>query len=172
MLIGSSHPERSPAYVNGAAALLGVVAVILAALGFQHIGGFQPCELCYLQRYAHYAALPLLFLALVLLGAELRRPAAMVFFLAALVLLAGAGVGVYQAGAEWQFWPGPQSCSGTQAVSSNAGNLLKDLSQTRVVRCDVAQWRLFGLSFAGWNVLASLGLFAASVRAAFFSAPS
>jgi disulfide bond formation protein DsbB len=36
-----------------------------------------------------------------------------------------------------------------------------------VVRCDEATWRLFGLSFAGWNVLICLALFALCLQAAF-----
>jgi disulfide bond formation protein DsbB len=34
------------------------------------------------------------------------------------------------------------------------------------VRCDEAPWSLFGLSMAGWNALASLGLAALGVLAA------
>jgi disulfide bond formation protein DsbB len=44
---------------------------------------------------------------------------------------------------------------------------LKGLDEARVVRCDEATWRLFGLSFAGWNALISLMLFALSLQAAF-----
>jgi disulfide bond formation protein DsbB len=36
----------------------------------------------------------------------------------------------------------------------------------RFVRCDEAPWSLFGLSMAGWNALASLGLAALGVLAA------
>ncbi len=35
-----------------------------------------------------------------------------------------------------------------------------------VVRCDVVPWSLFGVSMAGYNVLASLGLAVASAIAA------
>ena len=36
------------------------------------------------------------------------------------------------------------------------GSLLDQMNKTRVVRCDEAAWRLFGLSLAGYNVLISL----------------
>jgi len=43
---------RTPA----ALLLLAVVAILLAALGFQHLGGVAPCELCYYQRIAYATA--------------------------------------------------------------------------------------------------------------------
>jgi disulfide bond formation protein DsbB len=43
---------------------LGMIAVIATVLGFQHIGGYVPCELCYLQREPYYyIAMPAAFVA-------------------------------------------------------------------------------------------------------------
>jgi MYXO-CTERM domain-containing protein len=36
--------------------------------------------------------------------------------------------------------------------------MLNALRETRVVSCTEASWRMFGLSFAGWNAVASAGL--------------
>ena len=36
--------------------------------------------------------------------------------------------------------------------------MLQALQTTRVVSCTEAIWRMFGLSFAGWNAVASAGL--------------
>ncbi len=156
----------------GALALLVSIGSILTAFGFQYIGGYTPCELCYLQRIPYYVVIPTLFVTLVLLTAGYPRAAAALFFVAALVFLSNAGIGVYQAGAEWKFWPGPATCSGDQAITSRAGNLLNELKTTNVVRCDVAQLRILGLSFAGWNVVVSLALFALAINAAFRSVPA
>jgi disulfide bond formation protein DsbB len=81
-----------------------------------------------------------------------------VFGLVALAFLANAGLGTYHAGAEWKFWPGPDTCGGSQPISTGAGGLFKDLATTRVIRCDEAPWHFLGLSFAGWNAVASLVL--------------
>ena len=169
----SDHMTRvrgSEAYRMGGALLFSVIAVIAAALGFEHIGGYKPCELCLLQRWAYYFSIPAVFIGLALISAEMPRLAALVFFVVALAFLVNAGVGVYQAGAEWKFWPGPAACSGQQGLATNAGNLLEQLQTTSVVRCDEPQIRIFFLSFAGWNVLISLALFAAGLRAAFAAA--
>ena len=43
--------------------------------------------------------------------------------------------------------------------------MLDALQNTKVVRCDQAAWRLAGISFAGWNVVASLLIVLLSIRA-------
>ena len=167
MLRTPTDPVRSPAYRMGALVLFAATAVILVALAFEHVGGYLPCPLCLQQRYAYYLAIPLLFLALVLVGAERERMAALVFAAVGIAFLGNAGLGVYQAGAEWGYWAGPASCAATNApLSTSAGGLLKDLATTRVARCDVALWRFLGLSFAGWNVVACIMLGAGAFSAA------
>ena len=166
MVLVNSSPASQHAYRAGAFALVLAGATILAALAFEYLGGYVPCPLCLQQRFAYYAALPLLFVALVLLSAGQPRPAALLFVLVSLAFLANAGLGVYHAGAEWKFWPGPQSCAGSQELATTAGSLLEALPGSRAVRCDEAAWRFAGLSFAGWNVIVSLALVAISLRAA------
>lgn len=161
---------RDSAYRAGAFTLLASVATIATALGFEFIGRYAPCPLCLMQRWAYYAAIPALFLALVAYAAGRRRAAALVFFAVALAYLANAGLGVYQAGAEWGFWPGPSTCAATgSTIAPSAGGLFEELRQgpAAVVRCDRAPWTFAGLSFAGWNVVVSLGLFSAALIAAY-----
>jgi disulfide bond formation protein DsbB len=158
---GNAH-----AYRLGGLALLMSLGVIAAALMFEHLGGYVPCPLCLQQRYAYYASIPLLFGAMALVS-EKPRLSALLFFAVALACLANAGLGVYHSGVEWKFWPGPDTCGTSQALPTNAADLLKGLEETRVVRCDEAAWRLFGLSFAGWNVVVSMFLFVVGLQAAF-----
>lgn len=166
MTIAVPDPTVHTAYKAGAMALILAGATILAALGFEYIGGFPPCPLCLDQRYAYYAGIPVLFIALVVLSAGEGRWAAVLFGLVALAFLANAGLATYHAGAEWGFWPGPQSCTGAQAISTNAGGLLDTLQTTNVIRCDEAAWRFMGISLAGWNAVVSVLVFAMCLRAA------
>lgn len=163
----SVRVSRSPAYKTGAWVLFAAIAVILAALGFEHIGGYKPCELCLQQRWAYYATIPLLFGALVMLASEQRAVASGIFLVCALAFLANAGLSAYHAGVEWEFWPGPDTCSAgaLQPLPKSGEDLLKSLSRPEVIPCTAAQLRVFGLSFAGWNVLASLALFAGALKA-------
>jgi len=159
--------EVSPAARTAAIVLAVAVATILAALAFEHIWGYAPCHLCLQQRYAYYAGIPLLAGSLWAIAADRRGLAIALLFAVSLAFLANAWLGTYQAGAEWKFWDGPESCSGTQTVSTKAGDLLKRLPGTRAIRCDEASWRFAGLSFAGWNVVISLLLSSGALVAAF-----
>ena len=47
---------------------------------------------------------------------------------------------------------------GGGGMPDSAANMLNALRSTRVVSCTEASWRMFGLSFAGWNAVASSGL--------------
>lgn len=165
-------PLAGPAYRNGALALVLAVGVLATAFGFEHIGGYSPCPLCLQQRWAYYAAIPALFVALILTTSGRPTTAGLLFLFVSIAFLLNAGLGVYHAGAEWKFWPGPDTCGGATAVpTSPAGaagrSLLDRLQSATVVRCDEAPWRFLGLSFAGWNVVTSMLLWIMSQTAAF-----
>jgi disulfide bond formation protein DsbB len=167
MLLNYSDPLQSPAYRTGWIVLIAATAVILLALTFEYVGRYEPCPLCLQQRYAYYAAMPALFLALVLVAAQRTGLAALIFLAVALGFLVNAGLGTYHAGVEWKFWAGPDTCIATpKSLSTGAGGLLKQLEKIRVARCDEAPWTFIGLSFAGWNVVISLLLAAGAVAAA------
>ena len=169
MVLSHDTAVKGDAYRLGGLAFLMALAVILAALAFQHLGGYVPCPLCLQQRYAYYAAIPALFAALVMVSIERPRLAAFLFFLVAVAFLGNAMLGTYHAGAEWKFWPGPEGCSGTAATPGSVGSLLEGLEHETGARCDEPQWRFAGLSFAGWNVVTSVLLFLTSLSAAFRS---
>jgi disulfide bond formation protein DsbB len=162
-----ANPGTGPSYRMGALVLCAAAAVILTALAFEHFGGYAPCPLCLQERYAYYAGVPALFLALVLLSAGRTSAAATIFVAVALAFLANAALGSYHAGVEWKFWPGPDTCAAvSRPLSTGSGGLFKELETTRVIRCDEAPWHFLGLSFAGWNVIASLVLAAGATYSA------
>jgi disulfide bond formation protein DsbB len=135
------------------------VATILGAYYFQYVLGLPPCPLCLEQRIAYYFAIPLA--AMVLLGLSVgssRKVITLALLAIAVAMLWNAGLGAYHSGVEWQWWQGPQDCSGATPNFNAGGSLLDQISKTRVVRCDEAAWRFLGLSLAGYNVLISLAL--------------
>jgi disulfide bond formation protein DsbB len=149
-------------------ALIASAAMLATAHAFQTFGGYQPCTLCLRQREVYWVAAGVALAALVIVrtpqGARLK---ALSNALLALIFLIGAGVAAYHAGAEWKFWPGPTACSsGGVGVSAGAMAALVGGEHIRAARCDEAAWVFAGLSMAGWNVLASLGLSGLSVMAA------
>lgn len=133
-------------------ALLIPAALLAGAWGSQLIGHLYPCEMCHWQRWPHYAAL------VAALGAfALPREARGLTLLAALLIAASGAIGVYHAGVEWGWWQGVTACTQTAAVTgSTAAERLASILRVPLIRCDVAQWRLFGVSLAGWNAVVSL----------------
>ena len=136
---------------NQIAFCLGVVALALiaGALGFQYIAHLPPCEMCHWQRW------PLIAAAIVgIVGSMAMKGDARLLALLTILLVAISGaIGFYQTGVEWHYFSGPEACTGT----FHPFNGLTDLNAPGAVRCDVAAWRLFGLSLAGYNAIISLG---------------
>jgi disulfide bond formation protein DsbB len=156
---------RSKRRIAAVLILLAAGATIGGALLMQHGFGYQPCQLCLLQRDPYYLALPLA------LATALSPPqgawSRVGLGLLALVFLVSAGLGAYHAGVEWGFWPGPSDCGGAGAPQPGGmDDFLRSLERTRVVSCTEAAWRFLGLSLAGWNALISLGLAALASWAA------
>jgi len=126
-------------------------ALLLGALAFQYLGGLAPCEMCIWQRWPHGASILLglgggLLVASGVLPQNLSR---MLAVLAIIALAISGAIGVFHAGVEWKLWPGPTACTGIGYVPGAEGPF-------QVVRCDEAQWRLLGISLAGYNAIISL----------------
>jgi disulfide bond formation protein DsbB len=145
------------------AAALAIIVVggtaIAGAWFFQAVVGLNPCPLCLEQRIAYYIAIPLA--ALIMLGSSVgssRKVLVMALAAIAAAMLWNAALGAYHSGVEWKWWAGPRDCSGPVTNFGNAGDLLRQMQTTSVVRCDEAPWRFLGLSLAGYNVLISLAL--------------
>ncbi|PZN97786.1 MAG: disulfide bond formation protein B [Hyphomicrobiales bacterium] len=140
---------------------LASAALIAGAWYFQIVVGLVPCKLCLEQRLPHYAAMGL-SLAAVALARSVRLQGLALLGLAALMAWS-AGLGVYHAGVEWGWFLGPSDCGGGVASAAGVQDFMKQLQTTRVVACSEAAWRFLGLSLAGWNAVASLGLLALSL---------
>jgi disulfide bond formation protein DsbB len=136
-------------------ALLIPSAALAGAYGSQYFGGLIPCELCWLQRYAHMAALPLAALAFTS-PAETRRSRALVW-LAALAIAVSGAIGVYHAGVEAKIFEGFTQCTATVHRGLSNAELLQQITHAPLVRCDEVQFRFLGLSMAAWNAIVSLG---------------
>jgi disulfide bond formation protein DsbB len=119
---------------------------IIGAFVFQW-AGYAPCHLCLMERWAYYAVIPL---SLILSGIARSNfgLARWGLLLIALILIANAVFGVYHAGVEWKFWPGPGTCTG-----SDLGDGLPQLTDEPVINCDEAAIRILGLSLAGWSAV-------------------
>ena len=142
---------RDPAARAALLVLLAAILMIAGALMFEHVLGYQPCALCYLQRKPWYALIPLGFVLVLFAGKGNRGLLRAGLALAAVILFVSAGLGAWHAGIEWKWWPGPSSCTSTGTDFAVA---LPSLDR-KVVLCDEAPLRILGLSLAGWNAVIS-----------------
>lgn len=140
---------------------LGVPALLLAGAYLSEYGfGLPPCEYCWWQRYAHFAAV-----ALALVSTVIRPRALWIGLAGAAILLSGA-IGGFHAGVEYGWWEGITTCA--SPLAGGGGDPLAAIMNAPLVRCDVPAWTLFGVSLAGFNFLISaasaLAIFALLAR--------
>ena len=122
------------------AGLLG--GAYLSEYGF----GLYPCEMCWWQRYAHFAALALAVPAVLLPQARVLTA------LAGMAILFAGLIGGYHAGVEYGWWQGLTACTSQIDMSADP---LEAISAGPLIRCDQVQWALLGVSLAGFNFLLS-----------------
>lgn len=157
-----------PARLDARAIALLIFVVAAATLGGAWVlqfMGYSPCELCLKQRYAYYLGLPLALAAWFSAGVN-RRGARFLFALIALAFVANAVLAAYHSGVEFKWWPGPADCTGAYQGAGSAADFMKQLQQTRVVRCDEVSLRILGFSLANANIFISAALAALASLAA------
>lgn len=126
---------------------LGVPALLIAGAYISEYGfGLYPCEMCWWQRWPHFAAIALG------LASYALPPKRLLIALAALAVVASGLIGGFHAGVEYHWWEGLTKCTGTVAADGDAMAAILDAP---MVRCDAPQWTLFGISLAGFNFLIS-----------------
>lgn len=141
--------KRNPATRLAQILALGLPAALLGGAYISQYGfDLYPCEMCWWQRYPHFAGLAL---ALVSTVAEPKR---MWIALAALAIITSGLIGAFHAGVEYGWWEGITGCASALDTSRDP---MDAIMNAPLVRCDVAPWSLFGISLAGWNFLISTG---------------
>jgi len=129
-------------------------ALLAGAYGSEIWGGLHPCEMCWWQRYAHFAGLGLALLSLLLRKAPDRGRSFV--WLAALAILASGGIGAYHAGVEAGIFEGFTTCTSASSAGLSSEELLKTIMAAPIVRCDEIQFAFLGISMAGWNAILSI----------------
>jgi disulfide bond formation protein DsbB len=132
----------------------GSAGMLISALGFQFIAELIPCPLCIWQRWPHVGATVIAVLCLTVLWRYLRPLAV----LAMATLVTGAGISLYHTGIERNWWEGPDSCTSGDISGMSTEDLLAQIMEAPLIRCDEVVWEMFGLSMASWNGVISLGL--------------
>ncbi len=137
---------------------LASAGMILSAWGFEYLG-YAPCKMCYWQRYPHMAAVVIGFVALIL---KMR----FIAWLGAMAMLTTGGIGVFHSGVERKLWEGPTSCTSSSISGLSGEELMDQIMNAPLVRCDDIPWQMLGLTMANLNAIGSLVLAALWIWAA------
>lgn len=127
-----------------------------AAYGSQIFGGLAPCVLCLYQRIP-YALIIVIGVVVLVLKTRTRTRTELAMPLSGLIFLAGAGIAGFHVGVEQHWWQGTADCVGASGAAT-LQDLEAQILATPVTLCNEVAWSLFGLSMAGYNVIASLAL--------------
>ena len=131
----------------------GSALMLLAAFGFQYLGGLAPCAMCLWQRWPHAVAVALGAVGLV-------RPHALVAYAGALSMAVNAGLALLHTGVEREWWTLNLTCTGAgeDLGAMDITALLDPTQGEAIVLCTEVAWSMLGLSMASWNGIASLAL--------------
>ena len=140
--------RRFPVFI-----LVASAAVLGGAFLSQYWGELAPCELCLLQRWPWAAAIAISLTAIVA-GRQVALP--WVALLLAAVFAVGSALDFYHVGVEKHWFAGPNACTGAATAADTVEALKARILGQMPVRCDEPAWSLWGISLAGWNLLASL----------------
>lgn len=135
-------------------ALLVPSALLAGAYGSEIWGGLHPCEMCYWQRWPHFAAIGFALVSSLMTKAPDKGRSFV--WLAALAIMVSGAIGVYHAGVEAGIFEGLTQCTAT-SVSGSAADVLAEIMAAPITRCDEIQFSFLGISMAGWNAILSLG---------------
>ena len=139
--------------------LLGLAsaAALASAYALQYLAGFEPCQLCYWQRYPYMAVIAV---AAVSVASRFVR---LGLLLALVLFLIGIGLSLYHVGVEQGIFALPAGCA-AGGTATTVEELRAQL-MTAAPACDQVSVRFIGLSLSAWNGIAT-ALLAAGTFAA------
>jgi disulfide bond formation protein DsbB len=150
--------------------VLAISAVVLGtALSSQYWGGLAPCELCILQRWPWAVAITI---SIVALFVGQRQSLPWVALALGLVFVVSIGLAFYHLGVEQRWFAGPSACMPGTAAATTMEEMRQQILSGPLVRCDEVQWSLYGVSLAGWNLLASLVMAVICAAAFWYARPT
>ncbi len=128
-------------------ALIIPAALLGGAYISQYLFGLYPCEMCWWQRWPHFAALAFAVLSL------FAPPKRLLVAIAAGGVFTSGLIGFFHAGVEYHFWEGITGCA---LPATDGGDMLEAIFAQPIIRCDQAPWTLMGISLAGFNAIISI----------------
>ena len=126
------------------------IFVLISAYFVEYILGYQPCNLCLIERLPYFFAIIIILLCL-----TINKFYKIVFILLTITFAVGTILSFYHFGIEQGFFKESLVCAVNNEINSLAKeDLIKEL-QKKVVSCKDVQFTLLGLSLAIINTIIS-----------------
>ena len=129
--------------------------MLISAFYLEYFHGALPCDLCITQRWFHGAIIAYSLIIILIIKKNLISKKLLILG-GAILWLSSFLAGFYHFGIEMNFWTGPDGCSSNIDFSKDTLTYLLNKSP---IKCDEVMFKIFGLSLAGWNALASFSIF-------------
>lgn len=147
-MLSRFHPSLIVIMCCGCAALGALSTAWIAQYGFS----LYPCELCLYQRLPYIGLTCLAALSLLpVVDPKARQLAA---YVSALLFVTTAGIAFFHIGVEQEWWQ--TTCAPVAGQSVSMDDMRSALLRPGRPACNEIQFTLFGVSMAGYNMLAGL----------------
>ena len=125
---------------------------IISAYFIEYILGFQPCNLCLIQRIPYALSIILL-----IINSIFNKNEKFFIILLILIFIFSFAISFYHFGIEQGFFEESAVCllkSDSNIISKE--ELLKQLSQKNIISCKDVTFKIFGMSLTTFNMILSL----------------
>jgi len=143
-------------------ALVTSAAMLAIAHASERFGGLAPCHMCLQQREVYWWAMGIAAVGIALRFTPIGRRFDRLFALALGVTFSvGVFIAVRHAGAEWKWWPVPETCTASRTGGGVSAEDMAELLSGKKIdmpSCGDVAFRFLFLSMAGWNAIISLKL--------------
>ena len=134
------------------------ILILLSAFSIQYIFGYQPCNLCLIERVPY-------ILALIILLINLKSKKNDLFFSILLMLIFSFSIliSLYHFGIEQGLIEESSVCASKNIELLTKDEILKSLQELRI-SCKDVTFRVFGLSLTAYNIIMSILMFLISFK--------
>ena len=126
------------------------IFALIAAYYLQYVLGYQPCNLCLIERIPYFISIILIFLIFIL-----DKYKKIITIIVGLLFMFGAFISFYHFGIEQGFFNESLVCNLSSLESTiSTRDLLKELEE-KTISCKDVAFTFFGLSLATFNTIIS-----------------
>ncbi len=134
------------------------ILILISAFVIEYVFGYQPCNLCLIERIPYGLAIIIL-----ILNYNLKKDQIFFSILLILVFLFSVIISIYHFGIEQNIIEESKVCASENLDSTTKEGILNSLKEFRI-SCKNVAFRIFGLSLTTYNIIISIFMFLLSIK--------